>query len=541
MRVLPYYILHTLINSIKKLFKTWVAIFLVICLGFGLVGGIIGFTVGSVVEDETAIEEVIEEEEEIPPMTPEEKKEMFSFIKGIIVLISLAVILFSIYGGDKSGAKIFTMPDVNFLFASPMRPQSVLMFRTVLQMGIAILSSLYLLFQIPNLVMNVGLSIWTCIAVFIDYAFLLYFSRLASVFTYTVTATNEKLRKFVRPFVIAVFILLTGIYAGLINIGKYHFIEAFLLMFPDGIEYVPVFGWMAGLIMSVAEGNILWFAVYFCLLVIASVVLTSLIWRIKADFYEDAFSGAQETQERLDAAASGETAKRKKERSEKIKRNNEFKSIGAAIFFEKTLYNRRRFAKFGVFTGTAFTYALLSLGLSFGGQMLFSLNSVLPIGFTLLICIFFRNLGNPLADEMSRDWIYTVPEPPAKKLWYSVLGGLSETSLDLLPAFLITAVSLPPKIPSLIIWYLLWISLDLFCSSVGLFVELALPASLVPSIKAMFAIFIRMFSIVPGLITVIIGAATESFLFLIITALLNLIPAVILMSISPIFLHAGKK
>ena len=168
MRVLPYYIVHTVINSIKKLFKTWVAIFIAICLGLGLVGGIIGVVVGTVVEDssiDSSAEEIVEEEDEIPEMTPEETEEMQSFITGGIALLTFIVILFSIYGGDKSGAKIFTMPDVNFLFASPMKPQSILMFRMILQMGVAIVSSIYLLFQLPNLTMNVGLSIKTCLIV----------------------------------------------------------------------------------------------------------------------------------------------------------------------------------------------------------------------------------------------------------------------------------------------------------------------------------------------------------------------------------------
>jgi len=541
MRILPYYILHTIINSIKKLFKTWVAVFLVIILGFGLVGGIIGYTVGTVVEDDTVVEEVVDEEETDIPLTAEEKQEMLTFIKGITFLITLAVILFSIYGGDKSGAKIFTMPDVNFLFAAPLIPQSVLMFRTVLQMGVAIVSSLYLLFQIPNLTMNIGLSISTCFAIFIAYAFLLYFSRLASVFTYTVTATKNSLRKYIRPFVIVIFAIIIGIYAYLVFIAGNDYLTAFLKMFPKSTEYVPIFGWLGGFVVCVAEYQ--WYKafIYLILLIIAAVIITSLIWKIKADFYEDAFSGAQELQEKQTAATQGETVQRKKERSEKIKRNDEFKTFGAAVFFEKTMYNRRRFAKFGSLSGTAFTYLLISFALTTCLKLVFSFESVIPIGFVLLIFVFFRNLGNPLADEMTKDWLYTVPEPPAKKLWFSLLGSLCESALDLFPAFLVAAISIPEKIFMLLMWYILWVSLDLFCSSVGLFTELALPAALVPSIKAMFAVFIRMFSIVPGLIMVIIGAATDNILFMTITVLINIVPSVILMSISPLFLNAGKK
>lgn len=542
MRILPYYIFHTFINSIKKLFKTWVAVFLVVVLCFGLLGGIVGATIGSFVEeDEVITEEIADDEIDAEPLTEKDKAEMIIFIKGCIILITAAVILFSIYGGDKSGTKIFTMPDVNFLFASPLPPQSVLMFRTVLQMGVAIVSSLYLLFQIPNLVLNVGLNIWTCLAIFLGYAFLLYFSRIVSVFTYTFASTHIKVKKYIRPFVIIVIALILGIYAYNLYYLKSGYLYSFLNMFPTWCEYIPIIGWMAGLIISVAEAEYLKFAIYFVLMVAASIVLTVLVWKVKADFYEDAFSNAQELQETVEAASKGETAKRKKDRSDKIMRNGEFKSYGAKIFFEKTLYNCRRFRKFGTLSSTAYTYLLIAFALCFGGKMLFSFESVIPMGFAMLVCVFFRNLGNPLAEEMNKIWLFTVPEPTSSKLWYSLFGGLLETAIDLIPAFIVTTVILPEKILYLTVWFILGISLDFFCSSVGLFVESALPDSLATSIKAMFAISIRMFSIVPGLITSIIGAATNNVFFLFITVALNIIPAVILMFISPLFLENGKK
>ena len=41
----------------------------------------------------------------------------------------LAVFVFFALSADRNGSKIFLPADVNLLFASPMKPQSVLMFR----------------------------------------------------------------------------------------------------------------------------------------------------------------------------------------------------------------------------------------------------------------------------------------------------------------------------------------------------------------------------------------------------------------------------
>ena len=85
------------------------------------------------------------------------------------------------------------------------------------------------------------------------------------------------------------------------------------------------------------------------------------------------------------------------------------------------------------------------------------------------------------------------------------------------------------------------LTFDIFCSSVGLFTELAIPAAVVPTIKAMLGIFIRMAAIIPALIMLIIGGAANMPLMFILTALLNIGVSALLFWLSSLFLHAGKK
>ena len=76
---------------------------------------------------------------------------------GVFLLIIIAL-LWGIYGGSQKGSDFFQMADVNLLFTAPMKPQSVLFFRLTFQMAALMLGSLYILFQIPNLVLNLGFS-----------------------------------------------------------------------------------------------------------------------------------------------------------------------------------------------------------------------------------------------------------------------------------------------------------------------------------------------------------------------------------------------
>ncbi|MBQ5567269.1 MAG: hypothetical protein IIT35_05380 [Oscillospiraceae bacterium] len=56
MRLFGYYALHSFVNQLKKLFKTWVLIFIVVCM---LIGGLIGFgaaTLSEMAEEQESIE-----------------------------------------------------------------------------------------------------------------------------------------------------------------------------------------------------------------------------------------------------------------------------------------------------------------------------------------------------------------------------------------------------------------------------------------------------------------------------------------------------
>lgn len=111
--------------------------------------------------------------------------------------IVFAVILFMVLGTDQNGGKIFLPADVNLLFSSPLKPQSVLMFRLTTRLGISVLGSVYMLFQIPNL-MNAGLSLWSALAIVPAWGFTLVLATLIQMLIYTVSATYPNVKRFVR-------------------------------------------------------------------------------------------------------------------------------------------------------------------------------------------------------------------------------------------------------------------------------------------------------------------------------------------------------
>ena len=163
MSFIGYYAWHSFINQIRKLFKTWVMIFILIC---GLIGGGIGYfsaTLMDAADNEPSIyvEEEDPREEEVPledsgegdielpedfdwesAVEAQEGLDMFSrgprFFELAFGGMVYAALIMSLIMAEWGKGSRFLPADVSLLFASPLKPQTVLLFRLVMQLGITL-------------------------------------------------------------------------------------------------------------------------------------------------------------------------------------------------------------------------------------------------------------------------------------------------------------------------------------------------------------------------------------------------------------------
>lgn len=547
MNLLIYYVTHTFINSIKKIFRTWVAVFIIGMIVFGMIMGFIGGAVSNYIGDKTTPdtqqEEQIEEEEH-KVMSPEERAQVMEILSLVVSGITLAIILFNIYTSNQNGASIFTMPDINLLFPAPKKPQSVLLFKVVLQMGLIIVGSVYLLFQLPNLVLNLGLALPTAVSILFIWIIIISVGKLFSILTYTVTATHLKLRKFIRPFVIAVLLVIVCVYGLTFVIsGQSLYQTAKMLFASKGFGFVPIWGWITALTGHCLHSRWGLALVFLILNILGILLLVYGIWNMKADFYEDALTNATLMSEKLEAAKAGMTAK-KRSKKLKIETNFDGKDIfgsGPNVFFRKTVYNRNRFAKLGLFSSTSITY-LLFFGLMgvLDSEVIHS-NTLMLTGVLMALFVFFRSYGNPLASECEANFIYLVPESPYQKVLYSIAGGSYECLMDLLPGIIVGTILIKVNPISALMWLVFLVSLDFIAASVSLLVEMLLPVFLNDMIKAMFKLMLKIPALLPSVLGIIMGSIfKQTDLGIWIAAIGNIVLGVIITLASASFLHSGK-
>ena len=184
MRLFFYYTFHTFINTIKKVLKTWVAVMLA-CLVVGVLIGLgisaispksdkdkdkkdteVSVVVGE--DGETVVspdgtEETSAKKHKLPGFLTERGKTANDLVGLIISAVFFLTLAMNISNAKSSG-KIFKPADVPMLFASPMKPQSVLMFRLIGTPAMSLFLSIYMLFQLPNLIYNAGFTTWGAIS-----------------------------------------------------------------------------------------------------------------------------------------------------------------------------------------------------------------------------------------------------------------------------------------------------------------------------------------------------------------------------------------
>lgn len=557
MRLFFYYALHSFKNQLKKLLKSWVLVFILVC---ALLGGAIGFGAAKLSElseaqdavaagETSGMSEAAEEEPEAPGFAERMgvgKNEMVELIAGLVILAVFAIEALS---ADKNGSKLFLPADVSLLFSAPMRPQSVLMFRLMTQLGTALVASLYLLFQLPNLMLNLHLSFPAAIAVILGWCFTIIMGKLLQLLLYLICSNHPGARPWVRRGVWAVLALVLLAIVLVWKRGGLNPLAAAARCFcAPGTRWIPLWGWLKGFIMFAVEGRAALSLLSLLAAAAGAAALVLIIRATKADFYEDAMAKSEETAALLERQRSERStglvagARRKTDRSERLRRDGMCRGWGASVFFFKTLYNRARFAHLGFFTKTSETYLVLAMGTAAVERFAVGTRVFLPVAAVITAFAFFRSLGNPLEQDTKSDYFLLIPEPTWAKLLWSLLGGTVTSLLDFLPGLIGAAVLLGASPLEVLAWIPFILAMDFYATSVGAFINISVPVSAGKNIKQFVQILFIYFGLLPSIAIIAVGAIMDrTAVAALITAVLNAFLGLLFFGLTPLFLDPGNR
>lgn len=528
MKLFLYYISHSFVNILKRAMKSWLAI-IIVCMVVGIVMGICISLASDSDKEESAehtatVEIQGDAEAEISGNGDAStavketgvKKALhdrgLSKIEVIDLAVSLAffVQLAISIMGSKNAGKLFQPGDVPMLFASPLKPQSVMLFRLTGSLAASMLITVYMLFQLPNLIYNVNLGTWGAVSIVVVYGLFLIFGTLIQVTFYTITSRMQK-KVNINNWLIGFFAVVVGAFAVYAFATGQDVTDASFGFFANKYTYfVPFWGWMRGVCHYAIIGEVGMSLMYLALTLFAFALLILFIWNMKADFYEDALLETDRKAKMIEearASSSGGIMTRERNRSEKMDRDGFRYGSGSMVFFYKTLFNRFRLAYFKLFSKTMLVYLIIAGGASILVRYKLETNFdifLIPV-FILGGMVFYRTLGNPLREDTSREFFVLIPASPMEKLWCSMLGGVCVTAIDLSIPFILSAVITGASVSQAITWFLFILSIDLFGTATGTFINVSVPGETGQTLKTMAQIMFLYFGLLPSVVFIIVG------------------------------------
>lgn len=559
MKLFVYYAFHSIINTIKKLLKTWIGMILVIVSAMVILGLGIGFfasrfeekakeMVTSELEESTEEVEIPDEEFLSSKIKEEIAKrgiETMDIVDLIISLLILGFFAITVVTSKESGGG-FQPADVVMLFPAPMKPQSVLLFRVMCTAGTSLMVGVIGLFQLPNLMINLGMSLFSALMLVMAYAILIMLISLLQVALFTICSKVEFLsrnRKFILPGFI--FLLIAGYGAYTFFTGQDYLTSLVKFFSGEYTFFVPFWGWMRAICYYAISGNNVKSLIYFAITIAGIVLSVFGIWSMKVDFYEEAVAGAEKMARQMEnakKASLSQTQIRNKDRKAGLKREGFDKGFGANVFFHKALYNRFRFAKLKVFTVYMIVYTLVALTVAWFVRDFDKFDNFFFVGCALILCAFLRVIGNPLEEDTSKGFFVLIPESAFKKMFWSLLGNGVNVLLDIILPCVAAALLLrtnPLIIPG---WILFILSVNYFGTTVGAFIGISIPGESGATIKQLVQILFIYLGIGPSAACLAAGVLLEKILlFTIIGAVFNVVVGTVFYLITPYFISNGNR
>lgn len=385
---------------------------------------------------------------------PPASLERLPYLRAGIYLLFGFILYSGISKGLKSGATFFKMADVNMLFNSPVRPQSILLYGIVGQMGTSLLATLFLLFQVANMRNLLFLDTRGIIALVLGWFLTLVITQIVSLSVYSLTAPHPNRRKAGKYVLYGLMgILGAGLLGYVIMQGgkPESILDFFGLPFMD---YFPLIGWIDGFVTGMIVGDYLKMFICLGLFILFPALGIILVQRSDSDYYEDVLQTTEQTFMLKAAMKDGKPTARNIMLNVKAGKSGiAGKGTGASTFFYRHLTEQRR-TGFMILDKSSIVIVGISLIAGFVLRNLTASKeiSVFAAGIGSFVglsyVLFFLTMSGKFTQELSKPFIYLVPASNVAKLFFSNLSTVVKSLLEGLIGF--SAITVLAGLP---IWF----------------------------------------------------------------------------------------
>lgn len=355
-----------------------------------------------------------------------------SQLGAIIVGYFALMFLMTANSGFSTGMSIFKMPDVNFLFAGPFRPVRVLFHGMLNQMGTAFIMAAVILFQYSWMHLSYGVSLGGLLVVVLGYAAVVFTAQLTAMAIYCLSSGRDGVRRALRAVYVAVTAAWVG-YIGFRALGAQgDVLNAVCDAAVDGVgRLFPVAGWLGAACYEAILGEYAGALALVGAWAVFTVALVVLMAKIDQDYYEDVLQSTETSFNTQEAAREGRISESAPKKVS-VGKTGLGGGRGASAFYYKHRIENRRSRKW-LLSGMEIVFVLVNIGFAF---FMRNTGIVAPLAFAAYMMFFYVATGR-LMKEMTKPYVYLVPEPPTKKLLWclreSAAGYLVSAVLSFAP------------------------------------------------------------------------------------------------------------
>ncbi len=421
MKALLYLKYRTFINSLKQL-KEKPSKFISVLFYLGFLG-IAFLNLGNGGESESHV-------------ASEQSMHILSLIFFAIVLLITTI---SWHSGTKNGMRIFQLADTQMLFTAPFKQATILMYGMLGQLQASILSSIFLIYQIPNL-KNWGFSAGKIAIIFAIWILLTFFGSILSAFVYAMSFGSER-KKIISLIINYAILLSVIIILFLLYLREKSFSGVLEALYATDILYfIPVAGWTKGLLDLFLFGfswlRVLAGALFF----IVPTLFLLILYHIQIDFYEDALSMVQSNLINEDDKKAIADATKKKELSRvKVRKTGIGKGCGESTIFYRRWLEYRRMNRFFVTPLMCFMLIVLgavAIGTKKAGE---NLSPIVYWGISIVF-VFIGSFESSTIRSLNEYQFYLLPGKALSKVFYSGAFSVLIMIVNVIPAYLFVAV-----------------------------------------------------------------------------------------------------
>lgn len=356
----------------------------------------------------------------------------------IIALIALLFLVTQIITGLSSGSTLFNMADVGLLFVSPISSQKILIYGLIKQMGMTLLSAIFILYQVPTIKKSFGLGMETIVYLLIIYAIIIFFTQLIAIATYILTNGNSFRKKIVKIVLFGIIaLIILGIYYQYIMHHQGIIESAMNVLTFRPFQFIPVVGWSVMFAWGIIHGSIIYIILPLGLYLISSVAMILLFTLRDGDYYEDVLGYTEMYHAKLQDAKSGKM----NSNFTKVKlRNNKTgmsSGMGASAIFYRHLLEKKRTSRFMFIDMYTILASIGSGFLCYYVKQPYSVYIVLGV---LLYLQIFMTMFGKFSYELSKPYIYLIPEKSIKKVIFSALVTFLKPCVDAIIIFTVVCI-----------------------------------------------------------------------------------------------------